>query len=144
MKPTIDLTETRDFRGEQISDNSTVFGVSITDRIRGGLPPWIITVKTIPWKLKTITTDDDLTDFKNSDRLFPTGSRKDILHQLSVKSALDDSLCDCCGAPINRYPWGRRWGLCSKCSDRLEETFGGVLPKATIPWETTNNIITVR
>lgn len=87
----------------------------------------------IPWKdtFKTIRSDSDLegTPYKE---IILLGNREERQHKQLCLDAISREKCDRCGDIISKFPWAHRWGLCEKCSDEMEATYG---PNHRIPWD---------
>lgn len=127
MKETIDLTENRDFQ-ESVLPHTLI--------LRDPLLNLNLQLNLIPWELTLLTSDNDLLNDSYSDRdqrLFPIGSRKDILHWEEVHKVDSGDYCDRCGINLSRIPWEKTFSsLCSKCNIQLEKDLGR---DRELPWE---------
>ena len=57
------------------------------------------------WTIKTIS--DNIIMLGNKSR------RKEIKHRIWMNS----NICDCCGKPLDKFPWKTKYGLCDECND---------------------------
>lgn len=117
MRSNIDLTEDRDFPEHSRRP---------TDIISRTLFKFF----DIPWKLQPVTSD---LDFQiQEDRLFPTGTKSQIVSRLHTSKVCSGNYCDRCGASLKNIPWKNLFGLCEKCDKQLEVEYGP--RKRKIPW----------
>ena len=113
MKSSVDLTRERDFK-------KSIIGLEgfIIRHITNSKVPWAIN------NMRLINSDEDLKGEEelNYYNLILTGTKNDRkdkrFHRL-----LNSSICDCCGNPLERFPWKRpgNWGLCKKCDKNTKE-----------------------
>lgn len=58
-----------------------------------------------------------------------TGDREERETKELCDEEMSRDYCDCCGAYLANIPWDRTYGLCQKCSDRLDRAV------KISPWE---------
>lgn len=115
----IDLTEHRDFRGENnsprfITRNGETYsniGSYINRIVRKDLygdNPWEV----IPRE-----------KYFEYDGLLALGNKEQRKRAVEARcwGTKDNKICDCCGREYIKIPWRIDWGLCNNCSERTSD-----------------------
>ena len=110
MKRNVDLTFKRDFNN---SDDLNSF----FNHIR-----LFLKQSKIPWKeppMRVVRSDEDLVSDKDLTykEILIIGN-KQKRKETKKERWLQSNICDCCGKPLNKFPWKYRYGLCEKCDNQ--------------------------
>lgn len=116
MKPNVDLTENRIFHTR--SEFETL--EQTFRKMMFGRFPWIHN------GFKIISSEKDI---KQQNQIVFTGNKKERELSQQLQNMSLNPVCECCGKPLNKFPWEKTSLLiCKDCDEELEISIRGKFP----------------